>query len=100
MTEKAPTDARPGRAESQIMLNKSNPSLLRSDMSENKDTIHIALHVTKSFAKNLNSGTVLNYVTLNFCQSIPHTDMLYKAGAAATILTVFEHQQPLLKWKY
>lgn len=50
ITGKASTDARSDRAESQFMLNKSNPSLLRSDMSENKDTIHRVLHVTKSFA--------------------------------------------------
>lgn len=51
MTGKASTDARPGRVESQFMLNKSNPSILRSDMSENKDVIHIVLHVTKSSAE-------------------------------------------------
>lgn len=44
-------DARLGITESQFMLNKSNPSLLRTDMSENKDMIHIVLHVTKTFAK-------------------------------------------------
>lgn len=40
-------DARLGRAESQFMLNKSNLSLLRADISEKKDTIH----TTKTFAK-------------------------------------------------
>lgn len=51
MTGKASIDARSGREESEFMLNKSNLSLLRSDMSENKDTIHTVLHVTKSFAE-------------------------------------------------
>lgn len=51
MTGKASIDARSGRAESQFMLSKSNPILLRSDTSENKDMIHVVLHVTKSFAE-------------------------------------------------
>jgi len=53
-------------------------------MSGNKDVIHVVLHVTKSFSEK--EPEFWN-VTLIFCQSIPHVDMLHKVGAVATIIS-------------
>jgi len=82
MTGKASIDTRSGR--NSISINKSNPRLLRSHMSGNKDVIHVVLHVTKSFSEK--EPEFWN-VTLIFCQSIPHVDMLHKVGAVATIIS-------------
>lgn len=87
MTGKVSTDVKADEVKSQFMLNKSNPSLLRRDMSEKKDIIHSSTCHKALQRKNLNSGIILNYNTLNFCQSIPHTDMLHNTAAAAAIIS-------------
>lgn len=67
------------------MLNKLFNSLLRSDTSEGKDTVHIAQHVTNSFAKK--EPEFWNHAELHQLLSESHTDMQQKAGAAAAIIS-------------